>query len=151
MDCCLVLTTLSGVTLNVSLSIAKFDRLADLEDHVMDYLVLLAQKHGTHAVSSELSSCRPQSLAFLTTHFEAVNCSIVSLPLVAASLATKLLMSAAHCSGSIPLKELPIGLAASPSLGITSLEAASTLPNLPCKRVPPQASCRRNPLPGNWP
>ena len=23
--------------------------------------------------------------------------------------------------------------------------------NLACKRVPPQASCRRNPLPGNWP
>ena len=39
MECCLVLTTLSGVTLNVSLSIAKFDRFADLEDHVMDYLV----------------------------------------------------------------------------------------------------------------
>ena len=39
MDCCLVLTTLSGVTFNVSLSIAKFDRFADLEDHVMDYLV----------------------------------------------------------------------------------------------------------------
>ena len=38
MDCCLVLTTLSGVTFNVSLSIAKFDRFADLEDHVMDYL-----------------------------------------------------------------------------------------------------------------
>ena len=55
-------------------------------------------------------------------------------------------MSAAHCSGSIPLQELPIGLAAAPSLGITSSEAVSTLPNLPCKRVPPQASCRRNPL-----
>ena len=39
MDCCLVLTTLSGVMFNVSLSIAKFDRFADLEDHVMDYLV----------------------------------------------------------------------------------------------------------------
>ena len=39
MDCCLVLTTLSGVTFNVSLSIAKFDRFADLEDHVMDHLV----------------------------------------------------------------------------------------------------------------
>ena len=35
----MVLTTLSGVTFNVSLSIAKFDRFADLEDHVMDYLV----------------------------------------------------------------------------------------------------------------
>ena len=39
MDCCLVLTTLSGVTLKVSLSIAKFDRFADLEDHVMDCLI----------------------------------------------------------------------------------------------------------------
>ena len=39
MNCRLVLTTLSGVTINVSLSIAKFDRLEDLEDHVMDCLV----------------------------------------------------------------------------------------------------------------
>ena len=39
MDCCLVLTALSGVTINVSLSIAKFDRFEDLEDRVMDYLV----------------------------------------------------------------------------------------------------------------
>ena len=36
MDCRLVLTALSGATINVSLSIAKFDRFADLEDHVMD-------------------------------------------------------------------------------------------------------------------
>ena len=35
MDCRLVLTALWGVTLNVSLSIAKFDRFADLEDHVI--------------------------------------------------------------------------------------------------------------------
>ena len=34
-----MLTALSGVTLNVSLSIAKFDRFADLEDHVMDHLI----------------------------------------------------------------------------------------------------------------
>ena len=39
MNCRLVLTTLSGVAMNVSLSIAKFDRFEDLEDHVMDYLV----------------------------------------------------------------------------------------------------------------
>ena len=39
MDCRLVLTALSGTTVNVSLSIAKFDRFEDLEDHVMDYLV----------------------------------------------------------------------------------------------------------------
>ena len=39
MDCRLVLTALSGATINVSLSIAKFDRFEDLEDHVMDYLV----------------------------------------------------------------------------------------------------------------
>ena len=66
-------------------------------------------------------------------------------------LAIKPLMSAAHCSGSIPLKITPIGLAAAPSLGITSSEAVSTLPNLPCTRVSSQASCCRNPLPGNWP
>ena len=32
MDCRLVLISLSGVTFNVSVSIAKFDRFADLED-----------------------------------------------------------------------------------------------------------------------
>ena len=31
MDCCLVLTALSGVTINVSLTIAKFDRFEDLD------------------------------------------------------------------------------------------------------------------------
>ena len=39
MDCSLVLTTLLGVTIKVSLSVAKFDRFEDLEDQVMDYLV----------------------------------------------------------------------------------------------------------------
>ena len=38
MDCHLVLTALSGTTANVSLSVAKFDRFEDLEDHVVDYL-----------------------------------------------------------------------------------------------------------------
>ena len=38
MECSLMLTTLSGVTLKVSLSVAKFDRFEDLEDQVMDYL-----------------------------------------------------------------------------------------------------------------
>ena len=38
MDCSLVLTTLSGVTIKVSLSVAKFDRFEDLEDQVMDDL-----------------------------------------------------------------------------------------------------------------
>ena len=38
MECFLVLTTLSGVTFEVSLSVAKFDRFEDLEDQVMDYL-----------------------------------------------------------------------------------------------------------------
>ena len=39
MNCRLVLTTLSGATINVSLSVAKFDRFEGLEDHVMHYLV----------------------------------------------------------------------------------------------------------------
>ena len=39
MDCSLVLTTLLGVTIKISLSVAKFDRFEDLEDQVMDYLV----------------------------------------------------------------------------------------------------------------
>ena len=38
MDCFLALTTLSGVTIKVSLSVAKFDRFEDLEDQVMDFL-----------------------------------------------------------------------------------------------------------------
>ena len=36
MECPLLLTTLSGVTFKVSLSVAKFDRFTDLEDQVMD-------------------------------------------------------------------------------------------------------------------
>ena len=39
MEHSLVLTTLSGETFQVSLSVAKFDRFEDLEDQVMDYLV----------------------------------------------------------------------------------------------------------------
>ena len=35
---CSLLTTLSGATFKVSLSVAKFDRFTDLEDQVMDYL-----------------------------------------------------------------------------------------------------------------
>ena len=38
-ECSLMLTTLSGVTFQVSLSVAKFDRFEDPEDQVMDYLV----------------------------------------------------------------------------------------------------------------
>ena len=38
MECSLLLTTLSGVTFKVSLTVAKFDRFGDLEDQVMDYL-----------------------------------------------------------------------------------------------------------------
>ena len=38
MEHSLVLTTLSGETFQVSLSVAKFDRFEDLEDQVMDYL-----------------------------------------------------------------------------------------------------------------
>ena len=39
MEYSLLLTTLSGETFQVSLSIAKFDRFEDLEEQVMDYLV----------------------------------------------------------------------------------------------------------------
>ena len=38
MDCCLELTTLSGKAIQLSLSVANFDRFEDLEDQVMDYL-----------------------------------------------------------------------------------------------------------------
>ena len=85
-------------------------------------------------------SCRQLRIVKLpstvVTISEAVNCLIVSLLLVAESLAAKPLMSASHCSGSIPLKMSPIGLAAAPSLGITSSEAVSTLPSLPCTWSP---------------
>ena len=37
LNCHLVLTALSGTIVNVSVSVAKYDRL-DLEDHVVDYL-----------------------------------------------------------------------------------------------------------------
>ena len=39
MEYSLLLTTLSGETFQVSLSVAKFDRFEDLEEQVMDYLV----------------------------------------------------------------------------------------------------------------
>ena len=42
MECSLMLTTLSGVTFEVSLSVAKFNRFEDLEDQVMDYLASVA-------------------------------------------------------------------------------------------------------------
>ena len=38
MDCHLVLTTLSGTVIKISMCVAKFDRLVDLEDHIVDYL-----------------------------------------------------------------------------------------------------------------
>ena len=38
MECQLVLTALSGTVVNISMSVAKFDRFEDLEDHVVDYL-----------------------------------------------------------------------------------------------------------------
>ena len=38
MECHLVLHALSGTVVNISMSVAKFDRFEDLEDHVVDYL-----------------------------------------------------------------------------------------------------------------
>ena len=38
MECHLALTALSGAVVNISMSVAKFDRFEDLEDHVVDYL-----------------------------------------------------------------------------------------------------------------
>ena len=38
MQCHLVLTALSGAVVNISMSVAKFDRFEDLEDHVVHYL-----------------------------------------------------------------------------------------------------------------
>ena len=38
-ECRLVLTTLSGSVVELTMSVAKYDRLEDLEDHVVDYLL----------------------------------------------------------------------------------------------------------------
>ena len=38
MECCPVLTALSGTVVHIAMSVAKFDRFEDLEDHVVDYL-----------------------------------------------------------------------------------------------------------------
>ena len=38
MECHLVLTALSGTVVHITMSVAKFDRFEDLEDHVVDYL-----------------------------------------------------------------------------------------------------------------
>ena len=38
MECHLALTALSGTVVNISMSVAKFDRFEDLEDHVVDCL-----------------------------------------------------------------------------------------------------------------
>ena len=38
MECHLALTALSGTVVTISMSVAKFDRFEDLEDHVVDYL-----------------------------------------------------------------------------------------------------------------
>ena len=38
MECRLVLTTLSGAVVEMTTSVAKHDRLEDLEDHVVDYI-----------------------------------------------------------------------------------------------------------------
>ena len=38
MECHLALTALSGTVVNITMSVAKFDRFEDLEDHVVDYL-----------------------------------------------------------------------------------------------------------------
>ena len=211
MDCCLVLTTLSGMAIHVSLSVAKFDRFEDLEDQVMDYLAsvtdlavfgcsidflhlatqtyledpiwdklqqskeyciifkdcsetlhtqellegcpiynvplavhvpmnpegplqvyrdcdmsALSQASGSSvqmlgkiAGSSASSNCRPLSWAFQTMCFATANCSIVFLPQVAGCLAIKPLRSAARYNGCMQLKELPIGLVTTLSLGTT--------------------------------
>ena len=42
MEHSLLLTTLSGETFQVSVSVAKFDRFEDLEEQVVDYLVSVA-------------------------------------------------------------------------------------------------------------
>ena len=61
MECSLMLTTLSVVTFQVSLSVAKFDRFEDLEDQVMDYLVSVADlKWVLHRLSTNCHTDLPK-------------------------------------------------------------------------------------------
>ena len=76
--------------------------------------------------------------------------STVSLHLAVESLATRPLRNAAPCNGCMQPTELPIGFAAPPSLGITSFETVSILPNFTCEIISPQAGYRRKLLPMNW-
>ena len=75
--------------------------------------------------------------AFQIMCFATANCSTVFLPLVAGSLATKPLRSAARYNGYVQQKELPIGLATTPSLGTISFKGVSTWLSLPCKSSTP--------------
>ena len=75
------------------------------------------QMLGKIAGSSASSNCRPLSWAFQTMCFATANCSTVFLPQVAGCLALKPLRSAARYNGCMQLKELPIGLAPTLSLG----------------------------------
>ena len=52
----LMLTTLSGATFKVTLSVAKFDRFTDLEDQVMDYL---ASVTDLQVLGASLTFCTP--------------------------------------------------------------------------------------------
>ena len=76
---------------------------------------------------------------------------IVKLPTTAVgisgSLAIKPLRSAARYNGCMQLKELPIGLVTTLSLGTISLKGVSTLLNLPCESFTPQAGVCRKLLP----
>ena len=49
------LTTLSGTVENISMSIAKFDRFQDLEDHVVDHLASVTDQRSSGA---RLTSCK---------------------------------------------------------------------------------------------
>ena len=43
LECRLALSTLSGTVVEMTTSVAKYDRLEDLEDHVVDYLASVTE------------------------------------------------------------------------------------------------------------
>ena len=64
-DCRLVLTTLSGKTVEVSTSIAQYDRFEDFEEHVVDYL---ASVTDLDVFGCEVDFVHPTTQTYLEDH-----------------------------------------------------------------------------------
>ena len=83
-------------------------------------------------------NCRQQLLAFLRTYNAFRSCKLLSSVTAPGcrEFGCKAFEECCSLQSVYTLMELPTSLATPPSLGITSFEAASTLLNLPCERVP---------------